>query len=67
MGGGEHVNVNDNDSCREIPMDKNSVPEEKCCSKLWWEQVKLRGWRRFWMVEGHNRSSGEVGESCLDR
>ncbi|RHN64692.1 hypothetical protein MtrunA17_Chr4g0071831 [Medicago truncatula] len=65
VGGGEHLNVNDNDSCREIPMDENPVQEENVAQNSGGNKSSYEfgeGSGNVNLVEGHNRSSGEVGE-----
>ncbi|CAK8562677.1 unnamed protein product [Lathyrus sativus] len=61
--GGEKVNVvNNDDFCREIPMDDNSVPEENV------ETQAVQNAEDVNLVEG-NRASGEIGEgsgTCED-
>jgi hypothetical protein len=64
VGGGEHVNVNDNNSCREIPMDENSVPKENVAQNSGGKVGEGSG--NVNLVEGHSRSSGEVGESSVN-
>jgi len=65
----DSVPVNDDDSFRDIPMDKNSVPEENAvndyddfCREI--ERFLRQGSGNVNLVNGHNhnRSSVEVGE-----
>ncbi|XP_039683389.1 uncharacterized protein [Medicago truncatula] len=70
--GEDFLPVNDDHSCKDIPMDKNSVPEKNAVNDvdLFRETERSssyeigEGSRNVNLVEGHNhnRSSGEGGE-----